>query len=155
MLIDYYTSTLDVLSHPPLREIDMNLHPFTPFYQKLSSATCGYVYLLCSIPDSTHCYLEQCNNLKKRLCEHNTRYGMIETLCQHIFIHGVVFAFIEVNDIIVDIQRRRDFVEYLLFRVHLQNGQELVYNSIRECCSALQPVRHKRTCYRKKWAVAW
>ena len=78
MLIDCYTSTLDVMSHTPLREIDMNLHPLTPFYHKLSSALCGYVYLLCSIPDSTRCYLEQSNNLKKRLCEHNTRYGMIE-----------------------------------------------------------------------------
>jgi hypothetical protein len=38
----------------------------------------------------------------------------------------------EDNDINVGIQRRRDFVEYLLFRVHLQNGPELVYNSMRD-----------------------
>ena len=120
------------MSHTPLREIDMNFHPLTPFYHKLLSAMCGYVYSLCSISDSTHCYIEQSDNLKKRLCEHNTGYGMIETQCQPSMGCVCIHVRFEDDDINVGIQRRRDFVEYLLFRVHLQNGPELVFNSMRD-----------------------
>ena len=79
LLIDQYMSNLDVLSDVIVPEIDLNVHPFEPLYRELPTAPCGYMYLLVSIPHPEHTYAGETDDIKKRLREHNTGYGVEET----------------------------------------------------------------------------
>ena len=121
------------MSHPTVREIDLNLHPFKPFYRELPSATCGYVYLLASIPDSTQCYVGETENLKQRLREHNTGYGPEETRPTILHPWGV-FAFVcgfELEELNLGIQRRKNFLDVLMLTLDRHRGPEFIYNRMR------------------------
>ena len=93
LLIDQYMSKLDVLSDVIVREIDLNLHPFEPLYRELPTAPCGYMYPLVSIPHPDHTWAGETDNIKKRLREHNTGYGVEETRPTELH-PWAVFAFV-------------------------------------------------------------
>ena len=133
-LVDNYISALDVLSHPPVRQIDLNLHPFTALYRELPTALCGYVYLLASIPNSMKCYVGETENLKKTLREHNTGYGPEETRPTNLHPWGV-FGFIcgfEHEDPRIGKQRRKDFYTELMNTLNTNRGPEYHYSCMPE-----------------------
>ena len=132
-IVNNYLTTLDVMSRPVLREINLNLHPFLPFYRELPNATCGYVYILASIPNSSRSYVGECADIKKRLREHNTGYGTTETkpTCLHPWgIYGFVCGFDDVN-IAAGITSRKQFLRELHFTLDPVGNAEQAYNSIR------------------------
>jgi hypothetical protein len=133
-IVENFISALDISSHPPVREIRMELHPFLPFYRELPSACCGYVYLLVSIPDPHRCFIGEADDLKKCLREHNTGYGAVATRSTEFHPWGV-FAFIcgfqyHGIDQQSAVHERQMFFSEL--RVNLEHGPEYVYLELKE-----------------------
>jgi hypothetical protein len=131
-IIDNYMSSLDVLCRPVVREIRLELHPFLPLYRELPSASCGYVYLLASIPNSRVSFVGECIDLKKALREHNTGYGDLTTKPTELHPWGV-FAFVcgfECDNPKLAEKRRKDFRQTLVLDMHA--GPELIYLRIKE-----------------------
>jgi hypothetical protein len=133
VIIDAYMSALDVMSQPRIREINLDVHPFKPMYRELPTASCGYIYLLCSIAQSHYCYLGECDNLRQSLRRHNTGYGDEQTQPTHLHPWGV-FAFIcgfeADDDVTIGQQRRHDFLLSLPSAIGV--GPETVYGSLRD-----------------------
>ena len=132
LLVDNYVSSLDVLSHPSVREIRLQLHPFLPVYRELPSASCGYVYLLVSIADCRRWFVGETDNLKRCLRQHNTGYGATETRPTELH-PWAVYAFVcgfEREDPNVGIEARREFFERL--RLDPARGPDFVYDRLRD-----------------------
>jgi hypothetical protein len=131
-LIDNYLSSYEVLSHPLIRQISLQLHPFKPLYREIPTASCGYVYLLASIPKPRKCYVEGTDSLKIVLRRHNTGNGAEETKSTNLHPWGV-YAFVcgfEHDDPNIAIQRRCDFLNAL--RYDLNTGPEAVFTCMQE-----------------------
>jgi hypothetical protein len=126
-IIGNYISALDVLSHPPIREISLQLHPFKPLYRELPTASCGYVYLLASITKPRNCYVGETDNLKACLRKHNTGYGAEETRPINLHPWGVFGFVCGFDDEILanGIRRRQEFFTGL--RYDTTRGPEAVY----------------------------
>jgi hypothetical protein len=93
-LIDHYLTELhvDTVSHRA-NNLDLDVHPFLPMYRELPTVSCGYVYMLVSIPCAGRFYLGEASNLKRSLRRHNTGYGTEET--QNTVLHPWgVFVFV-------------------------------------------------------------
>ena len=130
LLVDEYITALDVMSRPPVRQIRLELHPFLPLYRELPTTTCGYVYLIASIPYSNKCYIGQCDDLKRALREHNTGHGPLETRSTTLHPWGV-FGFVCGFDreVIEDGRSCRDhFCWEWQNSVDLNRGPETVYH---------------------------
>lgn len=133
-LVDNYMLSLDILSNPVVREIQLNLHPFMPFYRELPSASCGYVYLLCSMTDCLKCFIGETDNMKKSLREHNTGYGAPKTKPTALHPWGV-FSFVcgfDCQDNDAGRQRRKDFLFTLELSVDDSKGPEHLYSQMRD-----------------------
>lgn len=60
-------------------EVDLDVHPFRPVDVELPYDNTGYSYLLVSLRHPNATYIGQTNNIRRRLREHNSGYGAIQT----------------------------------------------------------------------------
>ena len=63
----------------PSIEIDIAQHPFRPVDVEIPYDNTGYCYLLVSLRETNTTYIGQTNNIRRRLREHNTGYGSVQT----------------------------------------------------------------------------
>jgi len=130
VLVDNCIESLDVLSHPAVREVRMQLSPYMPLYCELPTTSCGYVYEIVSIANSRICYVGETDDLKKCLREHNTGYGVEQTRPTILHPWGV-YAFVcrfECDDPELGVRRRKSFLAAL--RLDLSLGPDAVYSSL-------------------------
>jgi len=60
-------------------QIDLQNHPFRPVDVEIPYDNTGYCYLLVSLRHSNVTYIGQTNNIRRRLREHNSGYGAMQT----------------------------------------------------------------------------
>jgi hypothetical protein len=128
-LVDEYITALDVMFQPLVRQIRLETHPFLPLYRELPTTTCGYVYLIVSIPYPRKCYIGQCDNLKKALREHNTGHGPEETRSTTLHPWGVFGFVCGFDHEVIDVGRvcRDSLCWEWQNSVDLNRGPEAVY----------------------------
>jgi hypothetical protein len=133
VLIDHFMTSLNVLSTPCLREINLQIHPFLPLYRELPAGSRSYVYLLVSITNPRICYVGETDDLKQCLRRHNTGYGDTRTRPTNLHPWGV-YAFVcgfEIPDVGADTERRREFLNSVQHS-DLTRGPEFMYGLIRD-----------------------
>jgi len=99
--VDHYLTSLDTLSASARPDISMNSHPFLPLYRQLPTTTCGYVYLIVSVPTPSLCFIDEATDIRQSLRKHNTGYGNDKTRPTALHpwcVYAFVCGFEQLND---------------------------------------------------------